>query len=100
MKFDHRDVVAKRQNQSFKTKSLKIDMVLEKSSFDSSITKLSTEILKQLNKRGDQWTTELKVLHHTKIKERMQLARKLSEYKTNLFGDVRVVQDQLRVWKI
>ena len=54
-------------------------MVLRESSFHSSVTKLSTELLKRLNKSEYEWTIEQKVLRHKEIKERMQLARKLSK---------------------
>ena len=82
--FDHRSYVAKTRNHKFKAKSLRNDMVLHKSNFDSAVTKLSTDILKQLNKREEEWTMEQKVLHRKKIEEKTQQARHSSEYTNKL----------------
>ena len=82
--FDHRSHVAKTRNHKFKAKSLRNDMVLHKSNFDSAVTKLSTDILKQLNKREEEWTMEQKVLHRKKIEEKTQQARHSSEYTNKL----------------
>ena len=82
--FDHRSVVANSRNYKFKAKSLRNDMVLHKSSFDGEVAKLCTSILKQLNKREEEWTMEQKVLHRKKIEEKMQQARNSSQYTMKL----------------
>ena len=69
--FDHRDDVSKTQNNKFKAKSLRNDMILHKSSFDSAATKLTTTVFQLLNKREVQWTMQQKEFHCKKIEEKM-----------------------------
>ena len=76
--FDQRAVVSKSQ--------LKNDMVLHKASFDSTAGKLSTTILKLLNNREVQCTTEQKELHRKKIEEKLQQGQNASDYTNKLIG--------------
>ena len=84
--FDHRAVIAKSGNYKFKAKSLRNDMVLHKASFGSTAGKLSAAILKMLNDREAQWTTEQKELHQMKIEEKLQQGRNASNYTNKLLG--------------
>ena len=68
--------VAKCRNKKFKAKSIRNDVVLHKSSFETSPDYVIKKMVKLLNKREDDWTQKQKSLLKLKIEEKMEIAKK------------------------
>ena len=74
--FDRKAAVAKCRNKKFKAKSIRNDVVLHKSSFETSPDYVIKKMVKLLNKREDDWTQKQKSLLKLKIEEKMEIAKK------------------------
>ena len=82
--FDQKAIVAKSRNYKFKAKGIRNDVVLHKSSFETSPDHIMKTMVKLLNKREDEWTKEQKQLQKLKIEQKMELAKKQTVYVNKL----------------
>lgn len=82
--FDHKAKVAKSRNYRFKAKGIRNDLVLHQSSFISTPSNLMKKLTSLLNKREDEWTVKQKLLFKKKMEEKMELAKKQSQYVNKL----------------
>ena len=79
--------MAKSRNYKFKAKGIRNDVVLHKSSFETSPDHIMRTMVKLLNKREDDWTQEQRRLQKLKIEQKMELAKKQSLYVNKLLRD-------------
>ena len=84
--FDQKAIVAKSRNYKFKAKSIRNDIVLHKSSFTTAPDHIMKKMVTMLNKREDDWTQEQKWLLKLKIEEKIDMAKKQSQYVNKLLA--------------
>lgn len=78
--------MAKSRNYKFQAKGIRNDVVLHKSSFATSPDHIMRTMVKLLNKREDDWTQEQRRLQKLKIEEKMEMAKKQSQYVNKLLS--------------
>ena len=84
--FDRIAIVAKSRNYRFKAIGITIDIVLHQSSFSTSPDHIMKKLTAILNKREDEWTQEQKRLLKLKIEEKIEMAKKQSQYLNKLLA--------------
>ena len=84
--FDQKAIVAKSRNYKFQAKGIRNDIVLHKSSFTTAPDHIMKKMVTVLNKRQDDWTQEQQRLLKLKIEEKIEMAKKQSQYVNKLLA--------------
>ena len=82
--FDIKAAAAKTRNYRFKAKGIRNDVVLHNNSFSSTPDHVMKKMVQILNKKEDEWTDQQKTLLKQKIEEKMETAKKASQYVSKL----------------